>query len=268
MIPHFFRSCWAFLARDATSAVSYKLNFAMQLGMLLFSLVPLYFFSRLIGNHPAIDPYGGYMPFVVLGMIVNSMMYTAFSTLASAIRQEQTLGTLEAIFMTPTRMAAILIGSSLWPFFWASLQAAIMLASAMLLFDFAIFWNILPSLALLALLVLSASCIGVFSASLIMVFKQGNPIKIVMSLGSYLLGGVVFPVSEFPGWLQKVAALIPITHGLQGIRENLLKSGGWTEVAPQLLALAIFFAILFPLSLVSFSKALNIVRREGSLVHY
>jgi len=138
----------------------------------------------------------------------------------------------------------------------------------MLLFDFSIAPNILPSLAVLALLVLAASSIGIISAAFIMVFKQGNPLRILMSFGSYLLGGVVFPVSEFPGWLQKIAGVLPITHGLKGIRANLLTGGGWAAVAPQLLALALFCVVLFPLGLICFHKALAIARREGSLSHY
>jgi ABC-2 type transport system permease protein len=38
----------------------------------------------------------------------------------------------------------------------------------------------------------------------------------------YLLSGVIFPLNELPGWLQKVALTLPPTYWLEGMRRALL----------------------------------------------
>ncbi len=258
----------AFLYRDALMATSYRLAFVMQVASLGLSVVSLYFMSRLVGARPEIDQYGGYLPFAVVGMAMAGFLTTGFSSLSGAIRSEQMMGTLESVLMTPARLPWIVIASSLWSFIWAILTAAATLGAAWLFFGIEFRGNLLMAAALVALTTLTFSCLGILSASFIMVFKRGDPLAFLTGSLSYLLGGVFYPISILPVWMQKLSNLLPIKHGLEGLRDVLLVGRPAAEVVPQLLILLLFCAIGLPLSLLCFRWAVSIAQREGSLLHY
>jgi ABC-2 type transport system permease protein len=262
------KTIWAFLVRDATMALSYRLRFALQIISIVFMVSVLYFVSKLIGTHPELDQYGGYLPFAAIGLAVVSYFQTGFSSFANAIRTEQMIGTLEALLMTPTKIPKIVIASSVWDFFWATLTAVIYIAAASLFYGIKLQGNPLLALLLLVLTTAIFASFGVISASFIMVFKRGDPLGFLVGGISTLLGGVFFPVSALPSWLQKISYALPITYGLNGLRDILLKGQSLSAILPELVVLLCFAVVGIPLSLYCFKKAVARAQREGSLLQY
>jgi ABC-2 type transport system permease protein len=78
---------------------------------------------------------------------------------------------------------------------------------------------------------------------------------------------MMYPISVLPKSLQMVARLIPVTYSLEGMRAALLDGAGWNRIAPSILALLAFAAILLPLSFSVFAWALNRTRITGTLTH-
>lgn len=259
---------WAFLARDALMAFSYRLSFAMQWMSLVLGILSMYFVSLMIGDNPMFDRYGGYLPFAVIGAATSTFMLTGFNSFSTAIRSEQMMGTLESVLMTPVRLALVMIGSSLWSFVWTMINSTVTIAAATLLFGIELKGNILVAMLLLLLTTATFSCLGIVSAGFTMVFKRGDPLRFLVGTLTYLVGGVLFPIEILPGWLQRVSALMPITYGLRGVRQILLTGGEFTDVIPAVLFLLAFIAMALPISLLLFAKAVNVARREGSLLHY
>ena len=191
------------------------------------------------------------------------------NSFSQSIRQGQVTGTLEAMLVTPTRLSTILISSSLWSFAFTSLDVVLYLLLGWLLFGVDLSradW--LAALVVQVLTIVTFSALGIISASFIMVFKQGNPLDIVLSIASSLLGGVYYPVTVLPAWLQPISALLPITYSLRAMRLAVLQGQGLAALAFDLLALAAFAVVLFPLSLLAFRWALRKARRDGSLTQY
>jgi ABC-2 type transport system permease protein len=79
---------------------------------------------------------------------------------------------------------------------------------------------------------------------------------------------VYFPLSVVPEWLQKVAAWIPLTYALSAMRGAVLEGRPLAALVPDLRMLALFAAVLIPLSMAGFSAALTKARRDGSLAQY
>lgn len=249
-------------------AISYRLDFCLRVGSILASVWILYFLSQLVGTHPALDEYGGYLPFAAIGLGVISYFKTGFNSFANAIRKEQLWGTLEAVLMTPSRIPTIVIAVSAWNFFWATLTAIIYIASASFLYDFSLQGNPLVALLLLVLTTLIFSSLGVISATFTMVFKRGDPMGFLVGGVSTLLGGAFYPVSMLPPWLQKISYALPVTHGLDGIRAILLKGETLAAILPELIVLLGFASVTVPLSLFCFKRAIARAQREGSLIQY
>ena len=258
----------AFFVRDASLALSYPLDFVLKMISMVMSVFALFFISEFVKIPEINDDYGNYMAFAIVGLFVAAVTQTGFGVFSSAIRGEQTMGTLESVMMTPTRLSQILVGSASWSYMWAVIPALFMLLIGWAFFDVTLQGNLLVVLFLLILTALNFCAVGVLSASFIMVFKRGDPMGFFVGSLSMLLGGVFYPVSRLPEWMQVLANFLPITHGLIAVREILLKGASVTSVLPQIGILIIFTVLSVPLSLVVFKKAVRHAQREGTLLHY
>ena len=261
-----------FLKRDFLIDISYRLKFALQLGGIFLSTLMFFFMDKLVGPGVAnqMEAYGGrYFGFVLIGVALTDYLSVSLGSFAGEVRKGQVMGTLEALLVTPTSVPVILLSSSLYSFCLTSFRVVLYLVCGALLFGLELrVGSFAAALLLLLLTIVSVSGIGLLSAAFIVVFKEGSPITMLVSVGSGLLGGVFFPVAVLPGWLQPVSYLLPITHALEGLRQTLLAGAGFAAVAPQMGALLLFAAVLLPLGLWSFSMGLHVARREGTLLHY
>jgi ABC-2 type transport system permease protein len=106
------------------------------------------------------------------------------------------------------------------------------------------------------------------SASFTILFKRGNPINWGISVLSWLLGGVYYPVSILPEWLRSLAAFIPMTHALELLRLSLITDRGMEHMESPLLILTLWTVIGLPFSFWCFAWSLNRARMKGNLGHY
>jgi ABC-2 type transport system permease protein len=90
----------------------------------------------------------------------------------------------------------------------------------------------------------------------------------IISSLSVLLGGVFYPVSVLPEWMQKCAFFIPITHSLEGMRQSLINGANFKEVIQSIIVLITFTVILLPIGLWIFNLAVKKAEMDGTLTHY
>lgn len=269
-----FRKPLAFLKKDFLMEVSYRFSFVLQFASIFFSVVMFYFVAKLLGEAPSVQSslseYGGnYFSFVLIGIAFSNFLSVGLGSFATSIRSEQMIGTLEAMLVTPTRLSNIVLSSSQWSFAFTSLRVGVYLLIGGLFFGVSFAGAaVIPAVLALILTVVAFSSLGIISASFIMVFKRGDPIAFALSTSSTLLGGVYYPISVLPEWLQSLSYLFPITYSLHAIRLSLLQGAGFSEVGGDLLALVIFSCITLPISLLCFRLAVRRAKRDGSLAHY
>ncbi len=258
----------AFLKRDFRIEVSYRFNFLLSLAGLLLTVSVFYFMGRIVDPAVVEESARDYFSFALVGVAMAMYLRAGLGSFSESMREEQMMGTLEAMLSTPAPLATIILSSAIWRFLFTSLSAlTFLLVGAAFGVSYA-GANVGAALLLLALTVASYSALGIISASFIMVFKRGDPVNWLVSSLSILLGGVLYPVSVLPGWLQALSRLLPVTWSLEGIRGALLRGRGYGELASSILALTAITAVLLPLSLVLFRLAVNHSRRAGSLMKY
>jgi len=266
------RKSLAFVARDFGDAASYKLSFLMQFAGIFFSILTFFFLSRLFGGVVVsyLQPYGGdYFSFVLIGIAFAGYIGVAQHSIAGTISTAQEMGTLEALMVTQTGIPTILFSSSLSSFIWTTLRVVVYLILGVAVFGMDMGRaNFLGALLILVLSITSLGGFGIISASFIMAFKKGDPLGWAFSSLSGFLGGVIYPIEVFPGWLQKCSYLLPITHSLKGMRLALLQGYPTKALLPSILALMLFTAIMLPLSLFIFQKAVRKAKMDGSLTQY
>jgi ABC-2 type transport system permease protein len=260
----------AFVVRDFQLAVSYRVDFFMRVLSILIMVTTLYFISQIFSGFTEIQYKQWQNPLAawLTGLAVLNYFMTGFSSLATAIRQEQMQGTLESVLLTPISVPTVIVASSAWDFVQATFYSFLYLFFGWLFFDVHYRGSFLLALLILLLTTFVLACLGILSASFAMVFKRGDPFGIFLGAGSALFSGVFFPVQLLGENFGQVSRLLPPTYGLDGIRRVLIEGQGLVEVSEPLLTLSLFFVVLLPFSLWVFGRAVRRAKREGSLIQY
>lgn len=262
----------AFLVRDFKLAISYRLQFFLQGAGIFVTTLTFSLFSRLLSgqNIPFLQPYGGdFFSFVIIGIAFSDYLVSSTNTFAGEIRTAQVVGTLESLLVTPTSIMTILFSSYMYTLFATSLRIVLYLILGAWVFGVH-FQAVGPGTVLLTffLSLLPFFGLGLLSATFILVFKQGSPIGGLVAVSSGLLGGVLYPVAVLPAWLKPISALLPITHGLEAMRQVLLNGAGLRDIQMQLFILLIFSVVLLSTGIGSIYFGLRVARKEGSLLYY
>src|ERR1043166_6646517 len=268
------RRIFAFVARDYRLFVSYRMQFFLRILSILIVVTTLFFISKIFSGFidPRFTQWSDPLAAWLTGLAVLNYFMTGFSSLANAIRQEQVQGTLESVLMTRNSDLTVIVASSAWDFVQATFFSFLYLFFGWLVFGVQYRGSFLLALAFLLLTTTVLACLGILSASFAMVFKRGDPFGVFLGTGSALFSGVFFPtqlIRDYAGSkVANISRVLPATYGLDGIRRVLIEGQGFTQVREPLISLLVFLAILLPLSLWVFSRAVRRAKREGSLIHY
>ncbi len=262
----------SFLKRDLSLSLSYRLSFLLQLLGIFFSVATFYFLSQLFGKAllPQLDKYGGdYFSFVLIGLAFTGYLGLSLSNFAASIREGQMMGTLEIMLLSPTRLSAILVSSSLYSYLVATVNALAYVIVGALIFGFNVSHvNTISALLVMVLSIASFSGIGILSAAVVMLVKKGDPVTWLFGGVSSLLAGVFYPISVLPDWLEPLSRFLPMTYALDAMRLAVLKGSSLADLRFDILVLLGFTVVLTPLAFLVFGKALKRAKIEGSLTHY
>lgn len=267
-MPSSLTAIRALVRRDFAITRSYRLSFALEAAYGVLGLVLYYFISRTFEGATSSDlgSAPSYFDFAAVGLVVGTVVVATTSSVGYRVREEQTTGTLEALVATPVGSVELSIGLVGFPFVFAAVQAMAYLAVAALFLGLdgaSASWAGLVAVLLCAGLALAP--IGVLAGAAVLVFKRGQMISGAIVYLMTLLGGMLFPISVLPSWIQPLAQVLPLRYAFNGAREALFTGGGWENEALVLLAWAV---ILWPLALLAFEGSGTHARKAGSLSEY
>jgi ABC-2 type transport system permease protein len=257
----------AILRRDLYVYLSYRTRLASQLLTALFSLTLFFYISRLV-HVSGFTSHRAYFGFVVVGISLISVIYSCFS-IPELVRQELVAGTFDRLLLSPFGVTRSVIAMSLFPMVYSFVVAAFTLALGCGIFGLELHWSTVPlSIPIMALVLLAFLPFGVLFASLTVVIKQGTVgTSWVIALLS-IVGGLYFPVSLLPGWLQTISKLQPFTAATDLLRHVLVNSALGESSQTALLKVAGFAAVLLPLSVFVLGRAVRFGQRRGTIIEY
>ena len=268
----FLRKTIAFIKKDFLIQASYRLQFVLTWLGIVVQVWAFYFISKLFGKTDTLHlkEYGGeYFSFVLIGLAFSGYFLTALRSLSVTIREEQMMGTLEAIVLTPTKISTLIISLPCWGFIFTLINIFICLFLGICFFGAKLSSiDIFAVSIILILTVISLGSIGILSAAFIVVFKRGDPIAWAIGVFSAFFGGAYFPIAILPQKLKLISYCLPITYSLRSLRHALLQGYFFKALLFDIVILLLFCIILGPLSVAVFKKAIKKARVAGSLSHY
>jgi ABC-2 type transport system permease protein len=255
------------LRRDMHVYLSYRTRLVSQVITALFSLTLFYYVSRLVhlsGFRSSSDYFG----FVVVGLALVSVMYSCF-LVPELVRQELVAGTFDRLLLSPFGAVRSVIAMTLFPLVLSFAMAVMTLAIGCAVFGLQMHWSTVPlAVPVMCLALLAFLPFGLLFAALALVIKQGAVGTSWVIALMALTGGVYFPLTVLPPWMQTVGKLQPFTPATDALRHLLVDSPVASSVSSSLLKLVAFAAVLLPTSILLLSAAIRVGQRRGTIIEY
>jgi ABC-2 type transport system permease protein len=262
----------AFVRRDFLVAWSYRMSFASDLISLAGQALVFAFIGEMI-DPDQLPTFEGkevtYLEFAAIGIALGVFITFGLQRVSTVIRNEQLMGTLESLLVTPTRTGTLQIGSVFFDLIYIPLQTALFLTAVALGFGLHMEpAGIFPATAVLLAFIPFVWGLGVLSAAATLTFRRGTNAIAVGTLLRAVASGLYFPVDLLPDWIETAAELNPIALAVDGMRSALLGGAGWSETAAVVGKLAPLSALSLVIGIWSFRLALRREQRLGTLGLY
>ena len=233
--------------------------------------LPLLQVTAYVYIYRAIEAPAEFIGFVVLGGAMSAYWLNVLWSMASQLYWEKETGNLELYIVAPTSRMAILLGMALGGMFATTLRAIAVITIGMLLFHVSMTVQNVPVLLGVFLTTLVALYgLGMLLSSLFLLFgREAWHLSNLLQEPVSLVSGFYFPVRALGQVVAAAASILPITLGLDAMRQLLFPAmlGDLrflpAEVELGILAgLAVLFLILARRALAYFE---TLARREGRL---
>lgn len=205
--------------------------------------LPMLAVSAYVFVYRAIGAPADYIGFVVVGGAMTAFWMNVLWSMSSQLYWEKETGNLALYIMAPNSLMSVLLGMALGGLFASSLRAiAIILLGG---WFFNVHFTVSSFTQLFAVFFLAMVALyglGMMTASLFLLLgREAWHLSALAQEPVYLFSGFYFPVKSFHFWVAAVASIIPLTLGLDAMRQLSFPSGpalGFLDVSLELAILA------------------------------
>ncbi len=232
--------------------------------------VPLLSVSAYVFVYRAIGAPEDYVGFVVVGGAMTAFWMNILWSMSSQLYWEKEQGNLALYIISPASMMAILLGMALGGLFATLLRAIAIMIFGSLIFNVSYyvvsFWQLI---AIFSLSMIALYGLGMMSASIFLLLsREAWHISNLATEPVYLISGMYFPVKNLGFWGSAFGSLIPLTLGLDAIRQLIFKSGpslGFLSVKIEIISLIILSIIYVTAAKFLLAHIEKLAMREGRL---
>ena len=226
------------------------------------SFFTMYFFAVLADfvSNPEVT-----VRYVVIGNVIQSIAATTLYSVSDLPGSEKHVGTLSPLMQTPSSLFCIFIGFSLLNILAGLISSALSLIYAQFIFGIDLSGaNFLSVLVIVVMTVLSLAGFGMTIGSIGLRLRTSAIIANIVGYIGLLICGVNFPLSYLPEWVQAIASALPLTYGVNAMRQAA-DGAALSDISGDLLMMAVLGIIYFALSLVMFKLFERKARVLGTL---
>jgi len=234
------------------------------------TVLPLLSTTAFVFVYRALNAPEEFIGFVVVGGAMTTFWLNVLWSMAAQLYWDRDAGNLGLYIMAPGPMMAILLGMALGGMIWTVTRAAIIIAAGWLLFGVHFSTANLGLLLLTFVLTMAALYgLGMLFASLFLVFgREAWHLNNLFQEPVYLLSGFYFPVKALGPWVAAAASIIPLTLGLDAMRQLLFPANpeyGFLPIWQELGIITLLAVILIAAARTSLNWLEMRARQEGRL---
>ena len=269
-IPFFWMSQ---LKKDFLIDYSYKISFFGQFFGIFLTALSFFFISEIFietkSTHLEAFNYD-YFIFATIGIAILDIVITIMRTLTNSLREAQSFGYVEMLFISSINASYIFLCSSIYPFVKSIFKFIIYIFFLQLIGDHNFFLtSILASFLLFFIMVIPFVALSFLALSFVLYFKQADPINLIINLIVSIFSGILYPVSVLPAFMQNISFFIPLTSQLNSARHLLINNSLDEYIFSNLFLIHLFFSVIFLfICLKVFNISINLVKKRGTISTY
>lgn len=212
-------------------------------------------FTKLIDVKAGAD----YIQFILPGIVGMTILFSSiFSTISVVWDRE--FGFLREMLVSPVSRVTIVFGKLLSGTALSVFQGAVLLFVAPFIGLKVGPWELIAMIAMMTLVALSITALGLFVASFLTSLEGFNVIMNFIILPMFFLSGALYPVNALPAPIRVLTYINPLSYGVDAFKHIMLPGGG--RLAAELpVALDIAFTAVFAATL-TFLSALVFEKRK------
>jgi len=168
-----------------------------------------------------------YIGFVVMGGAMMAFWMNVLWSMSSQLYWEKEVGNLALYIIAPNSMIAILLGMALGGMVSTLLKSIVIISLGSLIFD--VQYVVVDPLQLFAVFTLAMASLygmGMMFASAFLLFgREAWAVSDMLTEPVNLVSGLYFPIKSLPFWVAAAASVIPLTLGLDAMRQLVFSTG-------------------------------------------
>jgi ABC-2 type transport system permease protein len=233
-------------------------------------IIPMLSISAYIYMYQVLNAPNEFLGFVIVGGAMLSFWSNVLWGMSSQFYWEKETGTLGLYLIAPISRMAVLVGMALGGMINTTIRALSILFIGITLFPINLVIGDVYALAIIfTLTVIALYGMGILFASLFLLYgREATHVADLLQEPIYLLSGMYYPVLGsrfFPLAIKFLASAIPLTLGIDGMRQLLILGGDFNSVLLHIIGLVILSSILLPFAHFALQKMENVSKREGRL---
>jgi ABC-2 type transport system permease protein len=196
-----------------------------------------------------------YIDFILPGMLGFSLLSSGvFGTAFVFLSLRLTL-VIKRFFATPVKRYSIVLGEALARLVFSWLGALFIIMVGHFFFGFTLIHGITTVINMLILAGIGLIVFMGFGFIISGIAKNEStvpPLSNIITMPQFLLSGTFFATTAFPGWLQAISKILPLTYLNDAMRKVAFEGAGLNEVTHQLMILGIWFIIVYATAVKTF----------------
>ena len=210
-----------------------------------------------------------FVPFIVIGAVLNSYVNTLLYGIGENIRKESYQGTLDYVLVAPCNQIYVLIGKAISESLSSTIFAISQLSISVLLFGMKITFGVmLPVFFIIILLILGLYGMALILAAFSLMYKQSYDLSETIGYIFYIFAPVRYPIESLPSWAQILGKLIPLTYALIIVRSLMLLGTDLSKIYSEVILFLIIDVILLVAGFYIFSWMEKKTRKSGTISHH
>lgn len=207
--------------------------------MVLIVLVPLVVMT-LIGLS---FPEGTVLDYIAPALLATLALFFSFLLTGISFLRERSQGTMERLMASPVSRLDIVVGYLFGFFIFALLQTLIVVLFTIYVLDVQYHGDLWQIFVFQIVIIAGAVNLGIFISTFARnEFQMVQFIPLII-FPQIFLCGVIWPVEQMPNYLQWLSKILPLTYGVEGLRNIMLAGQSLLDVGFEL-AVLVGFAII------------------------
>ncbi|MBC8429717.1 MAG: ABC transporter permease [Dehalococcoidia bacterium] len=189
-------------------------------------------------------PEGSVLDYIAPALLATLALFFSFLLTGISFLRERSQGTMERLMASPVSRLDIVVGYLFGFFVFALTQTIIILLFTIYVLDVHYYGDLWQIFVFQVVIIAGAVNLGIFISTFARnEFQMVQFIPLII-IPQIFLCGVIWPVEQMPDYLQWLSVILPLTYGVDGLRDIMLAGKSLLDVGFELAVLAGFAIII------------------------